>query len=161
MTIDTRFVLLMTSAQYMGVKAGVDSSLVCFLACNVPQIHLWCNTWLLTEKQVLIFAHRYMADSQIVGCNWIELPVGKYKIREKGLKKSRCQLEVDVAWDELVSHPAEGEWQNIAPLRVLSFDIECAGRKGERQRMSWRVCNTGSIYTRDSVEKDHRVHGTR
>uniref|UniRef100_A0A8C2CN56 DNA polymerase n=1 Tax=Cyprinus carpio TaxID=7962 RepID=A0A8C2CN56_CYPCA len=28
------------------------------------------------------------------------------------------------------SHPAEGEWQRIAPLRVLSFDIECAGRKG-------------------------------
>uniref|UniRef100_A0A8C1XTY8 DNA polymerase n=1 Tax=Cyprinus carpio TaxID=7962 RepID=A0A8C1XTY8_CYPCA len=29
-----------------------------------------------------------------------------------------------------LSHPAEGEWQRIAPLRVLSFDIECAGRKG-------------------------------
>uniref|UniRef100_A0A673GM87 DNA polymerase n=1 Tax=Sinocyclocheilus rhinocerous TaxID=307959 RepID=A0A673GM87_9TELE len=28
------------------------------------------------------------------------------------------------------SHPAEEEWQRIAPLRVLSFDIECAGRKG-------------------------------
>ena len=24
----------------------------------------------------------------------------------------------------------EGEWQAIAPLRILSFDIECAGRKG-------------------------------
>ena len=23
-----------------------------------------------------------------------------------------------------------GEWDNIAPLRILSFDIECAGRKG-------------------------------
>uniref|UniRef100_A0A673GFC6 DNA polymerase n=1 Tax=Sinocyclocheilus rhinocerous TaxID=307959 RepID=A0A673GFC6_9TELE len=29
-----------------------------------------------------------------------------------------------------LSHPAEEEWQRIAPLRVLSFDIECAGRKG-------------------------------
>lgn len=43
---------------------------------------------------------------------------------------SLCQYEVDVAWNHLVSHPAEGEWQRIAPLRVLSFDIECAGRKG-------------------------------
>ena len=23
-----------------------------------------------------------------------------------------------------------GEWQKIAPIRILSFDIECAGRKG-------------------------------
>jgi DNA polymerase delta subunit 1 len=30
-----------------------------------------------------------------------------------------------------MSHdPAESEWSHIAPLRILSFDIECAGRKG-------------------------------
>lgn len=23
-----------------------------------------------------------------------------------------------------------GEWQKVAPIRILSFDIECAGRKG-------------------------------
>ncbi len=71
-----------------------------------------------------------MADSNIVGCNWIELPAGAYRVREHAQRKSRCQLEVDVAWNKLISHPAEGEWQDIAPLRVLSFDIECAGRKG-------------------------------
>lgn len=46
------------------------------------------------------------------------------------LQASLCQYEVDVGWTDLISHPAEGEWQRIAPLRVLSFDIECAGRKG-------------------------------
>jgi DNA polymerase delta subunit 1 len=30
----------------------------------------------------------------------------------------------------VVSHAPEGEWSKIAPLRILSFDIECAGRKG-------------------------------
>ena len=25
---------------------------------------------------------------------------------------------------------AEGKWSKLAPLRVLSFDIECMGRKG-------------------------------
>lgn len=35
-----------------------------------------------------------------------------------------------MGWTDLISHPAEDEWQRIAPLRVLSFDIECAGRKG-------------------------------
>ena len=48
-----------------------------------------------------------------------------------GLKPiSKCQIELDVYWEEIVSHPAEGEWQKIAPVRILSFDIECAARKG-------------------------------
>lgn len=46
------------------------------------------------------------------------------------LQVSLCQYEVDIGWTDFLSHPAEGEWQRIAPLRVLSFDIECAGRKG-------------------------------
>ncbi len=33
-------------------------------------------------------------------------------------------------FDQLISHTPEGEWAKIAPLRILSFDIECAGRKG-------------------------------
>lgn len=32
--------------------------------------------------------------------------------------------------DAFISHPPEGEWSKVAPLRILSFDIECAGRKG-------------------------------
>lgn len=30
----------------------------------------------------------------------------------------------------LISHSPEGIWSHIAPLRLCSFDIECAGRKG-------------------------------
>ncbi|KXN81551.1 DNA polymerase delta catalytic subunit [Leucoagaricus sp. SymC.cos] len=33
-------------------------------------------------------------------------------------------------YDAFISHPPEGAWSKIAPLRILSFDIECAGRKG-------------------------------
>ena len=33
-------------------------------------------------------------------------------------------------WDQFISHAPEGEWARLAPLRILSFDIECAGRKG-------------------------------
>lgn len=43
---------------------------------------------------------------------------------------SKAQIEVDISWDSFISHPAEGDWQKIAPLRILSFDIECQGRKG-------------------------------
>ncbi|KAM4534907.1 DNA polymerase delta catalytic subunit [Fundulus diaphanus] len=86
------------------------------------------------------FEIRFMVDSDVVGCCWIELPKGKYRVREEKSsadadsqipgKVSFCQYEVDVGWTDLITHPAEGEWQKIAPLRVLSFDIECAGRKG-------------------------------
>ena len=45
------------------------------------------------------FEIRFMADTKVVGCNWIELPVSKYKIRSATDKgefdlKSRCQIEV-------------------------------------------------------------------
>ena len=70
-----------------------------------------------------------MVDAAVLGCNWIELPPGKYALRNRAPITS-CQIEVDVAWDQLISHPAEGEWAKVAPFRVLSFDIECAGRKG-------------------------------
>ncbi|XP_040289566.1 DNA polymerase delta catalytic subunit [Bufo bufo] len=83
------------------------------------------------------FEIRFMVDNDIVGCNWIELPAGKYRIRKEPhvsdddpKKMSLVQLEVDISWVDLISHPAEGDWQKIAPLRVLSFDIECAGRRG-------------------------------
>uniref|UniRef100_A0A8D1A8W9 DNA polymerase n=1 Tax=Sus scrofa TaxID=9823 RepID=A0A8D1A8W9_PIG len=75
------------------------------------------------------FEIRFMVDADVVGCNWLELPAGKYLLRPEG-KATLCQLEADVLWSDVVSHPPEGPWQRIAPLRVLSFDIECAGRKG-------------------------------
>ena len=84
------------------------------------------------------FEIRFMADTHVVGCNWIELPKKKYKIRGKSDSvkgrdfepKSRSQIEVDVGWDDFISHAPEGDWADVAPFRILSFDIECAGRKG-------------------------------
>jgi DNA polymerase delta subunit 1 len=72
---------------------------------------------------------RFMIDLDVVGCNWLELPAGKYRMR-KAAAKSLCQLEMDIAYDDFISHATEGVYAEIAPLRVLSFDIECAGRKG-------------------------------
>jgi DNA polymerase delta subunit 1 len=102
------------------------------------------------------FEVRFMVDTGVVGCNWVELPAGKYTLRnwfqnqQNGISpttastvsggggasgnrphpQTKCQLEVDISYEDFISHPAEGEWQKIAPLRILSFDIECAGRKG-------------------------------
>lgn len=59
-----------------------------------------------------------MVDTGVVGCNWIELPAGKYKVRSRfidGSGKSdaqpvsHCQIEVDIAYDEFISHTPEGK----------------------------------------------------
>jgi DNA polymerase delta subunit 1 len=43
----------------------------------------------------------------------------------------KCVVDfVHVRYDQFISHAPEGEWSDMAPLRILSFDIECAGRKG-------------------------------
>lgn len=80
------------------------------------------------------FDIRFMVDTSVVGCSWIELIPGKWQLRGQNGHKlahiSRCQLEVDVAWDAFIAHEPEGEWSKVAPFRILSFDIECAGRKG-------------------------------
>lgn len=79
------------------------------------------------------FDIRFMVDTSVVGCSWIELPAGKWSMRTKNthLKpESRCQIEVDIAWNAFIAHQPEGDWLKVAPFRILSFDIECAGRKG-------------------------------
>ena len=79
------------------------------------------------------FEIRFMADAKIVGCNWLELPAGSWQPRPtsgRDAVTSRAQMEVDVAWDRVISHLPEGDWSKVAPIRILSFDIECAGRKG-------------------------------
>ncbi|OVA06886.1 DNA-directed DNA polymerase [Macleaya cordata] len=82
----------------------------------------------MTYESNVLFALRFMIDCNIVGGNWIEVPAGKYKKTTKTI--SYCQLEFDCLYSELISHPPEGEFSKMAPFRVLSFDIECAGRKG-------------------------------
>ena len=39
-------------------------------------------------------------------------------------------MEVDISFDDVQPHNPEGDWNKIAPLRILSLDIECQGRKG-------------------------------
>ncbi|KAI0305911.1 DNA polymerase family B-domain-containing protein [Multifurca ochricompacta] len=83
-----------------------------------------------TYESNIAYSLRFMIDTRVVGMNWIEVPAGKYSILKGKDKKSHCQIEFSVKWDQFISHAPEGEWAKLAPLRILSFDIECAGRKG-------------------------------
>eukprot|EP00300_Choanocystis_sp_HF-7_P042836 c9517_g1_i1.p1 GENE.c9517_g1_i1~~c9517_g1_i1.p1 ORF type:complete len:1127 (+),score=275.29 c9517_g1_i1:141-3383(+) len=85
-----------------------------------------------TYESNILFVLRFMVDCHIMGASWMSLPPKSYKVRptQDKSKMSRCQIEVDVGFHDLQPHAPEGEWQTIAPMRILSFDIECAGRKG-------------------------------
>ena len=59
---------------------------------------------------------------------WVEAPAGKYIPMTD--TQSNCQIEAQISYRDLIAHKPVGEWSKMAPLRILSFDIECAGRKG-------------------------------
>ena len=73
-----------------------------------------------------------MVDNDVTGMAWITLKKGQYQMRPKVAKKSSCQMEIDV-WDysTFTCHSrCDGKWSRIAPLRILSFDIECLPENG-------------------------------
>ncbi|GAA5857179.1 hypothetical protein JCM8547_009357 [Rhodosporidiobolus lusitaniae] len=83
---------------------------------------------LMTYESNIAYTLRFMIDHHIVGMNWLELKAGTYNL--KSSKISNCQYEVECDHKSVISHEAVGDWSGVAPLRILSFDIECAGRKG-------------------------------
>jgi DNA polymerase delta subunit 1 len=62
--------------------------------------------------------------------SWVEAPPKSYIITPKHERQSNCQIEAEIEYRDLITHKPVGEWAKMAPLRTLSFDIECAGRKG-------------------------------
>lgn len=80
--------------------------------------------------QIFAFPHFLKVDKEMAGASWVEVPKSTYSVRPDTKRRSRCQLEFDVFFNHIKSHLCEGEWNKVAPLRILSFDIECAGRKG-------------------------------
>lgn len=62
--------------------------------------------------------------------SWVEAPAKKYQLVAEAHRHSSCQIEAEISYVDLISHEPKGEWSKMAPLRILSFDIECAGRKG-------------------------------
>ena len=62
--------------------------------------------------------------------SWVEAPAKSYSLISENMQQSNCQIEAEISYRDLIAHKPEGEWAKMAPLRILSFDIECAGRKG-------------------------------
>jgi len=85
------------------------------------------SVWFAAFECNVPFVLRYMIDRGITGACWLNLPKDTFVIRKSLQRKTHCQVEVDVFFDDVV---VLKECSKIAPLRILSIDIECQGRKG-------------------------------
>lgn len=73
-----------------------------------------------------------MIDNSIVGMSWIRVKAGTYRIRDSHNKHCNSQYELDIEdFNNVECLPCDGEYSKIAPLRILSFDIECSAEKGK------------------------------
>ncbi|KPI38518.1 DNA polymerase delta catalytic subunit [Cyphellophora attinorum] len=93
------------------------------------------NLWKGVEGKILTFDNiqyvlRFMIDTGVTGMSWVEVKPGNYHTIPSYERQSNCQIEAYCNYHDLVALGHDGEWAKMAPLRVLSFDIECAGRKG-------------------------------
>ncbi|PGH23714.1 hypothetical protein AJ80_02142 [Polytolypa hystricis UAMH7299] len=87
------------------------------------------DTGILTFDSIQ-YVLRFMIDTGISGMSWVEAPPSTYQVLPANERQSNCQIEATIHYRDLIAHPNDGEWAKMAPLRILSFDIECAGRKG-------------------------------
>ena len=78
----------------------------------------------VTYEGQIPFLLRFMVDNGLPGMSWIKVDPGRFFVREKEQHASSCCIEVDVVdYRDMYPVPIE-EDSSIAPLRILSFDIE-------------------------------------
>lgn len=98
------------NANYKGLWKGADGGILTFDSIQ--------------------YVLRFMVDTKLSGMSWVSVKPENYKLIEERDKHSHCQIEAYCHYRDIIAHPIDGEWAKMAPLRILSFDIECAGRKG-------------------------------
>ena len=113
---------------------AVESDLLAQLPLDEPS----ALTQFVVYEANVAFGLRFMIDQGISPGGWVELPTNGYTVRRRRddkythgteLATSRMQYELDCSYKRFVVHPADDPgWARTAPIRIFSYDIECAGR---------------------------------
>ncbi|SSD60792.1 probable DNA polymerase delta catalytic subunit [Saccharomycodes ludwigii] len=114
---------------YTPIPSTVNKLRTAFERGNISFNDDWFGSGTTTYDNIA-YPLRLMIDCGIVGMSWITLNREHYTLIPENERVSNCQIEVKVNYKDLIAHPSDGEWSKSAPLRILSFDIECAGRVG-------------------------------
>ncbi len=80
----------------------------------------------ITYESKINFPLRFMIDNNIVGMSWVKIPSNKYEIKK--YKISHCQIECWCDVENIEPLSTSGDYSIIAPLRILSIDIECTSK---------------------------------
>lgn len=95
------------------------------------------GTMFQTYESKVGYHLRWMINSDVTGAGWIRVPatcyrqaIGSGNEGWNAERKSRCSIEAICNTDDIESLGTTGEWEKIAPARILSFDIECMTCKG-------------------------------
>lgn len=84
-----------------------------------------------TYESNIPYVLRFMVDNEIGGMTWVRIAKQKWEIRHSSKKETRAQIEFDVMnYNDVECLPCDGQYSKLAPLRILSFDIECSAKKG-------------------------------
>eukprot|EP01129_Flabellula_baltica_P001427 TRINITY_DN1131_c0_g2_i2.p1 TRINITY_DN1131_c0_g2~~TRINITY_DN1131_c0_g2_i2.p1 ORF type:complete len:1050 (+),score=220.95 TRINITY_DN1131_c0_g2_i2:342-3491(+) len=80
------------------------------------------------------FILRCMIDIGINGVSWLRLVDGGYNLISGSDKRTYSQIEVEAIYNaaqpNIVSLPDVDQCMNAAPLRILSFNMQCSSKKG-------------------------------
>jgi DNA polymerase delta subunit 1 len=70
---------------------------------------------------------RFLVDNCMGGGSWVEVPGGRFQLRDQRSRVSTAQIEADAHVRVLKSHRPEGEWLRLPPLRLLTLHFCTAG----------------------------------
>jgi len=110
-----------------------------------------------TFESSMVFPLRFMIDQHIVGAGWVGVDAATYHIVPPRRQSSHCTLEVVARWDNV---RGIAQMDDIAPLRILSFDIECMCGEGfpEATRQNDRVIQISNVcYVQGAEHRDDRA----
>lgn len=90
---------------------------------------------------------RFMVDHGLAGMAWVTLPAGCFTVLPAEARVSRCRVELALSAERLVAHAIdEPEFSDIAPLRVLSFDIEACNKEHFPEAQQDPVITIGLVW---------------
>ena len=111
----------------------------------------------MTFESNVSYLLRFLTDKRIGGNSWITLPKGKYDIISN--LNSTCQNEIEIDEKDLISNNLNiPEFSVIAPLRILSFDIECSSYGSFPNAEKDPVITIGVVLKlHNEKEESHRI----
>ena len=84
-----------------------------------------------TYDSNLDYKLRFMIDKGLAGNSWLTVPAHKHSLTKRSSSVSNCTFELDVLEEEIIGHhPSDKAYSVIAPMRILSFDIEVENTVG-------------------------------